>query len=75
LASLTNIMTSTATPDANLDLDEESRIEAADVDTLRHSKSRLPVGTRLTRGEALLLRRPRHPALRGRRRPLRGAPS
>ena len=55
MASLTKLMTAMVVLDANLDLREEIRIEKADVDTLRHSKSRLPVGTRLTRGDALLL--------------------
>ncbi|HJV90170.1 MAG TPA: serine hydrolase [Holophagaceae bacterium] len=55
MASITKLMTAMVVLDANLDLKEELRIEKADVDTLRHSKSRLPVGTRLTRGEALLL--------------------
>lgn len=55
MASLTKLMTAMVVLDAHLDLQEPLRIEKADVDTLRHSKSRLPVGTPLTRGEALLL--------------------
>ncbi|MBI3131054.1 MAG: serine hydrolase [Acidobacteria bacterium] len=55
MASLTKLMTAMVVLDAKLDLQEGIRIEKADVDTLRHSKSRLPVGTHLTRGEALLL--------------------
>lgn len=55
MASLTKLMTAMVILDADLNMEEELRIEKADVDTLRHSKSRLPVGTRLTRGEALLL--------------------
>lgn len=55
IASLTKLMTAMVVLDARLDLQEELRVEKADVDTLRHSKSRLPVGTRLTRGEALLM--------------------
>jgi D-alanyl-D-alanine endopeptidase (penicillin-binding protein 7) len=55
MASLTKLMTAMVVLDAHLDLQEPLRIDKADVDTLRHSKSRLPVGTSLTRGEALLL--------------------
>ena len=55
IASLTKLMTAMVVLDAHLDMDEELRIEKADEDTLRHSRSRLPVGTRLTRGEALLM--------------------
>ncbi len=55
MASLTKLMTAMVVLDAHLDLQEPLRIEKADVDTLRYSKSRLPVGTSLTRGEALLL--------------------
>ncbi len=55
IASLTKLMTAMVVLDAHLDLQEGLRVEKADVDTLRHSKSRLPVGTRLTRGEALLM--------------------
>ena len=55
IASLTKLMTAMVVLDAHLDLEEEIRIEKADEDTLRHSRSRLPVGTRLTRGDALLM--------------------
>lgn len=55
IASLTKLMTAMVVLDAGLDLDEEIRIASEDKDTLRHSRSRLPVGTLLTRGEALLL--------------------
>lgn len=55
IASLTKLMTAMVVLDGNLDLREELQVSKEDVDTLRHSKSRLPVGTRLTRGEALLM--------------------
>jgi len=55
IASITKIMTAMVLLDAGLDLHELITIEREDVDTLRHSQSRLPVGTRLTRREALLL--------------------
>jgi D-alanyl-D-alanine endopeptidase (penicillin-binding protein 7) len=41
--------------DAKLNLQESLTIAHEDVDTLRHSRSRLPVGTLITRGDALLL--------------------
>lgn len=55
IASLTKLMTAMVVLDAQLNLQEEIRVEKSDVDTLRHSKSRLPVRTTLTRGEALTL--------------------
>ncbi len=55
IASLTKLMTAMVVLDAKLDLQAPLQIEKADVDTLRHSKSRLPVRTTLTRGEALKL--------------------
>jgi D-alanyl-D-alanine endopeptidase (penicillin-binding protein 7) len=38
-----------------MDLEESITIASEDVDTIRHSRSRLPVNTRLTREDALLL--------------------
>jgi len=55
IASITKLMTAMVTLDAQLDLKEAIVIQKEDIDTLRHSHSRLPVGTRLTRQEALLL--------------------
>jgi D-alanyl-D-alanine endopeptidase (penicillin-binding protein 7) len=55
IASITKIMTAMVLLDAGMDLQESLVIENHDVDTLRYSRSRLPVGTRLTRREALLL--------------------
>lgn len=55
IASLTKLMTGLLVADANLPLDEEITITQDDVDTLKGSSSRLAVGTRLTRGEALHL--------------------
>ena len=55
IASITKLMTAMVVLDANMDLEESLRIEAQDIDTLLHSRSRLPVGTDLTRREALLL--------------------
>jgi D-alanyl-D-alanine endopeptidase (penicillin-binding protein 7) len=55
IASLTKLMTAMVLLDSRQNLDEPITILEEDKDTLRHSKSRLPVGTRLTRREALLL--------------------
>ncbi|PKN50999.1 MAG: peptidase S11 [Deltaproteobacteria bacterium HGW-Deltaproteobacteria-13] len=55
IASITKLMTAMVVIDANMDLEESINIEATDVDTLRHSHSRMSVGTQLTRREALLL--------------------
>ncbi len=55
IASITKLMTAMVTLDAKLPMDEVLRIDEEDVDMLRHSASRLPVGTKLTRGEMLRL--------------------
>ena len=55
IASITKIMTAMVVLDANMNLQESITIVPEDVDTLRHSHSRLPVNTSLTRGDALLL--------------------
>ena len=55
IASLTKLMTAMVLLDAHLDMSEPITILEADKDMLRHSRSRLPVGTTLTRDEALLL--------------------
>jgi len=55
IASITKLMTAIVVLDARMDLQESLVITRDDVDTLRHSRSRLSVGTRLTREEALLL--------------------
>ena len=55
IASITKLMTAMVVLDAKLDLEESITIEAEDVDTLRHSHSRLPVNTSFTRGDTLLL--------------------
>jgi D-alanyl-D-alanine endopeptidase (penicillin-binding protein 7) len=48
-------MTAMVTLDADLDMDRVIAIEEADVDMLRHSGSHLPVGTQVSRRDALLL--------------------
>lgn len=55
IASITKLATAMVVLDAGLSLDDMIRIEKEDVDTLKHSSSRLPVGTVLTRGQAMLL--------------------
>lgn len=55
IASITKLMTAMVVLDAKLDLQETLSIEPEDVDKLRNSRSRLPVHTRLTRGEAMML--------------------
>jgi len=55
IASITKLMTAMVVLDAQMNLNETLTIESEDVDTLRHSRSRLRVGTCLTRKDALLL--------------------
>jgi D-alanyl-D-alanine endopeptidase (penicillin-binding protein 7) len=55
IASITKLMTAIVVLDAQLPLDEEIFIEAADVDILKNTRSRLRVGTSLTREEMLRL--------------------
>ncbi len=55
IASITKLMTAMVLLDAQPDMRESVTILEEDKDMLRHSRSRLPVGTTLTRGEALLL--------------------
>jgi D-alanyl-D-alanine endopeptidase (penicillin-binding protein 7) len=55
IASITKLMTAMVVLDANMELEESLTIDGEDVDIIRHSHSRLPTGTNLTRREALLL--------------------
>ena len=55
IASITKLMTAMVTLDGRQSLKQKVTISRLDVDTLRHSRSRLPVGTRLSRGELLRL--------------------
>ena len=55
IASLTKLMTAMVLLDAHLDPHELLTITNDDKDFLRHSRSRLPIGTRLPREQALLL--------------------
>ncbi len=53
IASITKLMTAMVVLDAQLPLDEMIAIDKADVDHMKHTHSRLPVGASLTRGELL----------------------
>jgi serine-type D-Ala-D-Ala endopeptidase (penicillin-binding protein 7) len=55
IASITKLMTAMVILDAHLDPEEIVTVREADRDTLRNSHSHLPIGTRLTRREALLV--------------------
>jgi len=55
IASLTKLMTAMVVLDANLDMNEIIAIEDADVDMLKHSSSRVPVGVQLPRRTLLEL--------------------
>lgn len=55
IASITKLMTAMVVLDAGLQLDQEIRIAYEDVDTLKGTRSRLQVGTILTRRELLKL--------------------
>ncbi|PPC93950.1 MAG: D-alanyl-D-alanine endopeptidase [Methylotenera sp.] len=55
IASVTKLMTAMVVLDANLPMDEVLTITNEDVDYLKHTHSRLSVGTELTRGELLQL--------------------
>ncbi len=55
IASLTKLMTGVVVSEARLDMGEMIAITQDDVDTEKGSRSRLKVGTELTRGELMLL--------------------
>ena len=55
IASLTKLMTAMVVLDAGLDLQEPITISEQDVDTLKHSSSRVPVGATFPRGTLLEL--------------------
>jgi len=55
IASITKLMTAMVVLDANLPPDEILAISSADVDTIKHTGSRLTVGTRLSRESLLRL--------------------
>ncbi|HYR05692.1 MAG TPA: D-alanyl-D-alanine endopeptidase [Gallionella sp.] len=55
IASITKLMTAMVVLDAQLPLDEEIRIDTADIDTIKGTHSRLRIGMTLTRSELLKL--------------------
>lgn len=55
IASITKLMTALVVTEANQPLDEVLTIGAEDIDTEKHTGSRLAIGTQLTRGEMLHL--------------------
>lgn len=55
IASITKLMTAMVVLDLQLALDEPITISEEDIDTLKHTRSRLAVGTTLSRGEMMLL--------------------
>ncbi|OGB23740.1 MAG: peptidase S11 [Burkholderiales bacterium RIFCSPLOWO2_02_FULL_57_36] len=55
IASLTKLMTAMVVLDARQDMDEMISIEETDVDTIKHSSSRVPVGSVLSRKTILQL--------------------
>jgi D-alanyl-D-alanine endopeptidase (penicillin-binding protein 7) len=55
IASISKLMTAMVVLDANLDLNEVISVGEQDVDGLKGTRSRLPVGTTMTRETAMLL--------------------
>lgn len=55
IASLTKLMTAMVVLDANQGMDEMIAINQRDVDTLKHSSSRVPVGAKISRRDVLQL--------------------
>jgi D-alanyl-D-alanine endopeptidase (penicillin-binding protein 7) len=55
IASITKLMTAMVTLDAQLPMEEEVTVEEDDLNRIRRTRSRLRVGTTLTRGEMLKL--------------------
>ena len=55
IASLTKLMTAMVVLDAHQDMDELIEIDRSDVDTFKHSSSRVPVGALISRRDVLQL--------------------
>ena len=55
IASITKLMTAIVIVDANQAMSELIEVTASDIDTVKHSRSRLPVGTKLSRSDMLHL--------------------
>ncbi|MCB5190254.1 D-alanyl-D-alanine endopeptidase [Methylobacillus arboreus] len=55
IASLTKLMTAMVVLDAQLDMDEKLKVSREDIDTLKGTGSRMPIGATLSRAEMLQL--------------------
>jgi D-alanyl-D-alanine endopeptidase (penicillin-binding protein 7) len=55
IASITKLMTAMVVLDAKLPLDEAVQISSEDIDTIKNSRSRLPVGTHFRRDDLMRL--------------------
>jgi D-alanyl-D-alanine endopeptidase (penicillin-binding protein 7) len=55
IASITKLMTAIVIVDANQSMSDVIEVTSSDVDTVKHSRSRLPVGTKLSRGDMMHL--------------------
>ncbi|MEI8401185.1 MAG: serine hydrolase [Alcaligenaceae bacterium] len=55
IASITKLMTAIVIVDANQSMSEIVEVTNSDIDTVKHSRSRLPVGTKLSRGDMMHL--------------------
>lgn len=53
IASITKVMTAMVALDAKPDMQETLQVSGQDVDTVKHSSSRVAVGTELSRGDAM----------------------
>ena len=53
IASLTKLMTAMVILDAAIDLNQEIKVTKADIDRIKRTGSRIPIGTKLTRYELL----------------------
>lgn len=55
IASITKLMTAIVIVDANQSMGDIIEVTTSDVDTVKYSRSRLPVGTKLSRGDMMHL--------------------
>ena len=55
IASISKLMTALVVVDANLPMDQELEVTEDDIDRMRHTTSRLPVGMRMSRADMLHL--------------------
>jgi D-alanyl-D-alanine endopeptidase (penicillin-binding protein 7) len=55
IASITKLMTAIVIVDANQSMSDMIEVTTSDIDTVKHSRSRLPVGTKLSRSDMMHL--------------------